>query len=169
MAANPRSPAAKIVDRKRLAVEIERARRRGLRVVFTNGCFDLLHPGHVRYLRAARRLGDLLVVGVNSDRSVKRLKGANRPLLNTRDRCEMIAALEAVDFVTSFSEDTPHRLIERLRPDVLVKGGDWQPQSIVGADVVRAAGGSVRALKFAPGYSTSSLIARVVQRFGRSR
>ena len=139
-------------------------RRAGKRVVFTNGCFDLLHPGHVRYLRAARRLGDLLVVAVNSDASVRRLKGPARPLVPQADRCEILAALEMVDYVVVFDEHTPADLIAALRPDVLVKGGDWAPDRIVGADVVRAHGGVVRSLPFARGYSTTALVERVARR-----
>jgi D-beta-D-heptose 7-phosphate kinase/D-beta-D-heptose 1-phosphate adenosyltransferase len=137
--------------------------------VFTNGCFDLLHPGHVRYLRAARQLGDVLVVALNGDASVRRLKGAGRPLAPLADRCEVIAALEMVDYVTTFSADTPRALIRRLQPDVLVKGGDWPVDRIVGADVVLAAGGQVRSLPFTPGYSTTRLAEAVVERCGRRR
>ena len=129
--------------------------------MFTNGCFDLIHPGHVRYLRAAKKLGDVLVVALNSDASVRRLKGASRPLVPLRDRCEVMAALEMVDFVTVFGDDTPYKLIARLQPDVLVKGGDWTPDRIVGADLVRARGGMVRSLRFAPGYSTTRLVERI--------
>lgn len=144
--------------RRRLAAH----RRAGQRVVFTNGVFDLLHPGHVRYLRAAKRLGDVLVVGLNSDRSVRRLaKGPERPLVRERDRAEVLAALEMVDYVTIFGQDTPYELIEALRPDVLVKGGDWSVERIVGADLVLARGGRVKSLRFAPGYSTTTLVDRM--------
>jgi rfaE bifunctional protein nucleotidyltransferase chain/domain len=143
--------------RRRLAA----LRRAGRRIVFTNGVFDLLHPGHVRYLRRARQLGDVLVVGLNDDRSARRLgKGANRPLVTARDRAEVIAALEMVDYVTVFGEDTPYAVIRALQPDVLVKGGDWTVDRIVGADVVLARGGRVRSLPFAPGYSTTALLTR---------
>ena len=136
-------------------------RRAGKRIVFTNGVFDLLHTGHVRYLRAAKALGDVLVVGLNSDRSVRRLgKGPGRPLVKGRDRAEVLAALEMVDYVVIFGEDTPLELIAALRPDVLVKGGDWSVDRIVGADIVLAHGGTVRSLKFARGYSTTGLIKR---------
>jgi len=152
----------KVLARVTLARRLAAARRAGRRVVFTNGCFDLIHPGHVRYLAAARALGDLLVVGVNSDTSVRRLdKGRDRPLVGERDRAEVVAALEAVDFVCIFAEDTPLELIRALRPDVLVKGGDWTIDRIVGADLVRARGGTVRSLPFAPGYSTTDLIRRI--------
>ena len=131
-------------------------------VVFTNGVFDLLHPGHVRYLRAARRLGDVLVVGINSDRSARALdKGPNRPLNRAADRAELLAALEMVDYVTVFDADTPYDLIKAVQPDVLVKGGDWTIDTIVGADVVLARGGKVKSLKFAKGYSTTRLAERI--------
>ena len=144
--------------RRRLAAH----RRAGERVVFTNGVFDLLHPGHVRYLRAAKRLGDVLVVGLNSDRSVRRLnKGPERPLVRERDRAEVLAALEMVDYVTIFGQDTPYELIRATRPDVLVKGGDWTIDRIVGADLVLANGGSVKSLRFARGYSTTRIVDRL--------
>jgi D-beta-D-heptose 7-phosphate kinase/D-beta-D-heptose 1-phosphate adenosyltransferase len=153
---------SKIVPRARVARRLATARRAGKRIVFTNGCFDLLHPGHVRYLAAARRLGDVLVVGVNSDASARRLgKGPGRPLNRARDRAEVLASLEAVDLVTIFSEDTPFELIRLVAPDVLVKGGDWKPERIVGADFVRARGGKVRSLAFAKGYSTTALIRKM--------
>lgn len=152
---------SKVRKPRELVRELARLRRSGRRIVFTNGCFDLLHPGHVRYLRAARRLGDALVVALNSDASVRRLKGEGRPLVPLRARCEVIAALEMVDYVTTFGDDTPYELIRQLRPDVLVKGGDWSPNRIVGADLVREGGGKVRALPFAPGYSTTRLIAGI--------
>ncbi len=136
-------------------------RARGARVVFTNGCFDLLHPGHVRYLAAARALGDALVVGLNTDGSVRRAKGAGRPVLHERERAEVLAALAAVDHVVLFDDDTPRALIVALRPDVLVKGADWAPDDIVGADEVRAAGGRVERIALVPGVSTSELIRRI--------
>jgi rfaE bifunctional protein nucleotidyltransferase chain/domain len=137
-------------------------RRAGHRIVFTNVCFDLLHPGHVRYLQAAKRLGDKLVVGINSDGSVRRLgKGAGRPLVPQAARAEVVAALEAVDAVAIFDQPTPLDLIRVVQPDVLVKGGDWSPARIVGADVVRARGGTVRSLPFVPGYSTTTLVKRI--------
>jgi rfaE bifunctional protein nucleotidyltransferase chain/domain len=152
---------SKILSRPALKRRLASLQRSGKRIVFTNGCFDLIHPGHIRYLRAAKRLGDVLVVALNSDDSVRRLKGSGRPLVAERDRCEVVAALEMVDYVTTFSADTPHALIKDLQPDVLVKGGDWQPDEIVGADVVRARGGSVRSLPYARGYSTTALVRRV--------
>jgi len=160
----PRRPHGKIVAAALLQRRCAALRRTGKRIVFTNGCFDLIHPGHVRYLRAAKRLGDVLVVALNSDASVRRLKGAGRPLVPQRDRCEVMAALEMVDYVTVFGNDTPYRLIKLLQPDVLVKGGDWTPDQIVGADVVRARGGTVRSLPFAPGYSTTRLVERIAKK-----
>lgn len=145
-------------DWNELASELERSRASGRRAVFTNGCFDLLHVGHVRYLKEARALGDLLVVGVNSDASVRRLKGPERPLQPEGDRAEILASLAAVDFTTVFHQDTPLELIQALRPDVLTKGGDWATESIVGAPFVMSYGGSVRSLSFVDGRSTSKLV-----------
>ena len=151
----------KIVSLATLSRVARRAKTRGKRVVFTNGCFDLLHAGHVTLLERARRQGNLLVVGLNSDRSVRALKGAGRPLVGQRDRARVLAALEAVDHVVIFHEPTPARLISRLLPDVLVKGADWGPGAIVGAETVRRAGGKVVRLPLVKGRSTSQLIARV--------
>jgi D-beta-D-heptose 7-phosphate kinase/D-beta-D-heptose 1-phosphate adenosyltransferase len=148
----------KILSHPALKRRLAGLRRSGKRIVFTNGCFDLVHAGHIGYLRAARRLGDVLVVALNSDDSVRRLKGPGRPLVPERARCEVVAALEMVDYVTVFDDDTPYALIKNLQPDVLVKGGDWQPDEIVGADVVRARGGTVRSLPYARGYSTTALV-----------
>lgn len=141
--------------------EIERLQSSGLRVVFTNGCFDLLHPGHARYLCAARALGDYLVIGVNTDRSVRAIKGQGRPVVPEDDRAEMLAALDFVDAVVLFDEEDPLRVIQTLRPDVLVKGGDWSEKDIVGADEVRSAGGEVRRIPLVPGRSTSTIIERI--------
>jgi D-beta-D-heptose 7-phosphate kinase/D-beta-D-heptose 1-phosphate adenosyltransferase len=133
----------------------------GGRVVFTNGVFDLLHPGHVRYLTEARALGDALIVGLNSDRSVRENKGAGRPVTPEGERGEVLLALACVDVVTVFDEPTPHALISRIQPDVLVKGADWGPDDIVGRDVVEARGGRVVRIPLAPGYSTTDLIERI--------
>ena len=134
------------------------------RVVFTNGCFDLLHAGHVKLLEQAKRLGDLLIVGLNSDRSVRAIKGSNRPIVGQQDRALVIAALEVVDYVTIFHEPTPQRLIKRLRPHVLIKGADWGTRQIVGRDVVEQDGGRVVRLPLLKGHSTSRLIERIRQR-----
>lgn len=131
------------------------------KVVFTNGCFDLLHVGHVRYLQEARAQGDLLFVGLNSDESVKRLKGADRPLQAEADRAEILAALNCVDCVTLFSEDTPEELIKKVRPEVLVKGGDWTIDKIAGAPFVLSYGGEVRSLTFVHGRSTTLLVEKM--------
>lgn len=136
----------------------------GERVVFTNGCFDLLHPGHVTYLEAARDLGDLLVVGLNSDESVRRLKGPSRPVLPEGDRATILAGLRSVDYVVAFEEDTPLRLIEALVPDVLVKGGDWAVERIVGREAVEAGGGRVVTMPFLEGSSTTGIVERVLAR-----
>lgn len=142
----------------RIASDLAPLKSSGKKIVFTNGCFDLLHVGHVRYLQEARKLGDLLVVGVNSDASVKRLKGPTRPVQTENDRAEILAALGCVDFTVIFTEDTPLELIKNVLPDILVKGGDWKIESIVGADIVMANGGQVMSLQFVDGKSTTSLI-----------
>jgi rfaE bifunctional protein nucleotidyltransferase chain/domain len=128
------------------------------KIVFTNGCFDILHFGHVNYLAAAKRLGDILIVGLNSDASVRRLKGKSRPVNCARDRARVLAALENVDFVVIFGEDTPLKLIKAIVPSVLVKGGDWNESNIVGADFVKSRGGKVLPLSFIKGYSTTKII-----------
>ena len=159
----------KILPLEPMQAERELLRTSGLKLVFTNGCFDLLHPGHVRYLTAARALGDRLVVAVNSDRTVSKLKGKERPLVPLEERMEVLAALGVVDYVIAFEEETPARTIRALVPDVLVKGGDWSPDQIVGRDTVEASGGEVHSLPFASGYSTTQLIERIVSRLGGTR
>lgn len=153
----------RVVSQIELMQEIAGARRDGRRVVFTNGCFDILHPGHIRLLEAARDLGDVLVVALNTDRSVRKNKGANRPIVPQADRAEIVAALAAVDFVVLFDEPTPREIISRLLPDVLVKGSDWGPDEIVGREEVEAGGGRVVSLPLAPGFSTSDIIERVAK------
>jgi len=154
---------AGVLSRAAAVRAVARARRRGEEVVFTNGCFDLLHVGHVRSLEQARRLGDRLVVGLNTDRSVRRLKGAGRPLVPARQRAEVVAALACVDWVVLFGEDTPLALIRALRPDVLAKGGDWSRDAIVGRREVEARGGRVVRLRVVPGARTSRLLARATR------
>ncbi len=157
----PRSPSSKIKARGSLKALLARARRSGKRVVFTNGCFDLIHPGHVSYLARARALGDLLVVALNADASVRKLKGPTRPVNSLKDRLIVMAALECVDYVTSFSEETPLQIIRELKPQVLVKGGDWKAKDIVGSEDVLASGGRVRSLPFLKGKSTTGILARI--------
>jgi D-beta-D-heptose 7-phosphate kinase/D-beta-D-heptose 1-phosphate adenosyltransferase len=156
----------KIVPIEALVAERLALREAGKRVVFTNGCFDLLHPGHVRYLEAARALGDALVVALNSDRAVRELKGASRPILTEEERAEVMAALECVSYVTVFDDVSPRETIVAVAPDVLVKGGDWGLDEIIGRDEVEAAGGEVRSLPFVEGCSTSDIVERIVARAG---
>jgi rfaE bifunctional protein nucleotidyltransferase chain/domain len=162
---SPRS-SQKILRRMQLRRELDARRARGERIVFTNGVFDLMHMGHVRYLQQARGLGDCLVVGVNADETVRRLKGPKRPLLPEMERARLLAALAAVDYVTIFEEDTPEALIRALQPDVHVKGGDYKPDELPEAAAVREYGGEVRILPFLPGRSTSKIIEEVVKRYG---
>ena len=139
----------------------DRVRARGGAVVFTNGVFDLLHPGHVRYLREARALGDALIVAINSDRSVRANKGTGRPVNPQDERAEVLLALESVDAVTIFDEETPHAIVSVIQPDVLVKGADWGADNIVGRDVVEARGGRVVRMELSPGFSTTALLDKV--------
>ena len=148
------------VDRERLLNILKKSRACGKRVVFTNGCFDILHVGHIRYLREAKSLGDILVVGLNSDASVRSLK-PGRPVNREADRAEVLAALSFVDHVVMFNEKTPEKLIKKIRPDVLVKGGDWKVKDIVGGDFVKSIGGKVKNIPFVKGYSTTSLIEKI--------
>jgi rfaE bifunctional protein nucleotidyltransferase chain/domain len=137
---------------------VAKLKSEGKKIVFTNGCFDLLHIGHIRYLKEAKKLGDILIVGLNSDASVRRLK-PQRPLNEESQRAEVLASLEMVDFVTLFSEDTPYELIKSIRPDVLVKGGDWKKEDIVGSDIVA----EVHSLPYVPGVSTSAIINKILK------
>ena len=138
-----------------------RDKRAGRKIVFTNGCFDILHVGHVEYLSKARKMGDVLVIGLNSDRSVKQLKGKDRPINREEDRSKLLSAFYFVDYVTIFNEDTPDRLIRKLKPDILVKGGDWQMKDIVGASFVKSYGGRVATVPFVKGFSTTSLVKKM--------
>jgi len=144
-----------------LAKALSHLRSKGKRIVFTNGCFDILHVGHVEYLKKARTLGDILVVGLNSDRSVRRVKGRARPINKEGDRAKVLASLYFVDYINIFDELTPEKLIRALRPDILAKGGDWKAEKIVGASFVKSYGGSVAIIPFIKGYSTTSLIKRL--------
>lgn len=134
------------------------------KIVFTNGCFDVLHAGHVKYLQEARNLGDVLVIGLNSDDSVKRLKGESRPVNSQTDRAMVLSALESVSYITIFTEDTPYELIKELKPDVLVKGGDWKPEDIVGSDIVLQNNGEVRSLSFVEGKSSTEIINKLKEK-----
>lgn len=156
---NPHASKLKTLSEiKTIAVRLKRSRKK---VVFTNGCFDILHVGHVRYLREAKKLGHILVLGLNRDSSVKGLKGSGRPVTNEKERAEVLSALEAVDYIVFFGEKTPERLIHAVRPDFLVKGGDWKKADIVGAAFVESYGGKVRTLRFVQGYSTTKLIEKI--------
>jgi rfaE bifunctional protein nucleotidyltransferase chain/domain len=154
---------SKITPRNELKAKIDRLKREGKKVVFTNGCFDILHAGHTRYLREARKLGDALILALNSDSSVRSIKGPMRPIVPEAERAEVVAALDSVDYVTVFDELTPLELIEFLRPDVIVKGGDWADKDIVGAEAVRKWGGRVAIMPEIEGASTTNIIDKVLQ------
>ncbi len=148
----------KVLDKKNLATALNHYRQQQQKIVFTNGCFDLLHVGHIRYLEQAAALGDVLIVAVNSDASVKKLKGPTRPIQNENDRAEILASLKPVTHTIIFDEDTPYNIISEILPQVLVKGGDWPIDQIVGSDVVLAHGGEVKSLLFIDGKSTTHII-----------
>ncbi len=156
---------SKIMDARTLAGQLDGLRKTGKNVVFTNGCFDILHVGHVRYLSAARNEGDLLVVGLNSDRSVRLIKGDHRPIVEQDQRSEILASLQVVDYVTLFDEPDPLKLIQLLKPSTLVKGADWSEDKIIGADFVKASGGRVVRIPLVTDASTSGIIERIVKHF----
>jgi D-beta-D-heptose 7-phosphate kinase/D-beta-D-heptose 1-phosphate adenosyltransferase len=156
---------SKIVDARTLAGKLKDLRKAGKRIVFTNGCFDLLHVGHVRYLSAARNEGDLLVVGLNSDQSIKIIKGSQRPIMEQDQRSEILASLQVVDYVTLFDESDPFKLIQHLKPTILVKGADWSAEEIIGADFVTARGGRVVRVPLVQDTSSSAIIERIIKRF----
>jgi rfaE bifunctional protein nucleotidyltransferase chain/domain len=160
---------SKVLTLEEAILRFDREKRNGRRIVFTNGCFDLLHPGHIRCLEQARALGDALIVGLNSDMSAQKLKGPGRPVIPEDERAEILAALEAVDAVVIFDELTPREVISRLLPDVLVKGGDWPGDQIVGRKEVEAAGGRVVSIPMVSGYSTSAILQKVRDSFGLNR
>ncbi len=160
--ANPLS-GTKITGLERLRKKIPQLKAAGKKIVFTNGCFDLLHYGHVQYLENAKKAGDILIVGVNSDTSVSAIKGKHRPIVNEKDRMRVVAGLESVNYVVLFKENTPLKIIMAIRPDVLVKGADWSKDKIVGADFVTGYGGRVAVIKLAKGRSTSKLIKKIVR------
>jgi len=156
----------KIYPRNELKAEVDRLKREGKKVIFTNGCFDILHAGHTRYLREAKKLGDVLILALNSDSSVRSIKGEKRPIVPETERAEVVASLASVDYVTIFNELTPLELIEFLQPDVIVKGGDWAEKDIVGADTVRRWGGRVAIMPEIKGASTTNVIEKVIQVYG---
>lgn len=153
-----------IINRDDIKSELEKVRK-GKKVVFTNGCFDILHIGHVKYLFEAKKLGDILVIGVNTDESVKRLKGEKRPINRLYERMVMLDALKPVDMVTYFDDDTPYNLIKDIVPDVLVKGGDWGVEQIVGHDIVKGNGGKVYSLSYEDGFATTNIIEEIIKRY----
>lgn len=155
---------SKIKNPARLKKIIARLKNQGKSIVFTNGCFDLLHYGHVKYLERAKTKGDILVVAVNSDASVRRIKGGRRPITNEKDRLRTIAALESVDYAVIFKEDTPFQTIKLLKPDIIVKGADWDKKDIVGRDFVLCYGGKIATVKLVKGRSTTSLINKIVKK-----
>jgi len=152
---------SKIMNSSALARKIKSLKAKGKRIVFTNGCFDILHVGHVDYLSKARKLGDILVVGLNSDNSVRKIKGLGRPINKELDRAKILSSLYFVDYVTIFDESTPEKLIKQLKPNVLVKGGDWKKDDIVGGNFVASIGGRVATIPFVNGYSTTYLIKKI--------
>jgi rfaE bifunctional protein nucleotidyltransferase chain/domain len=160
--ANPLS-GTKITSLEKLRKKIPQLKAAGKKIVFTNGCFDILHYGHVQYLENAKKAGDILIVAVNSDASVNAIKGKHRPIVNEKDRMRVVAGLESVNYVVLFKENTPLKIITAIRPDVLVKGADWSKDKIVGADFVTGHGGRVTVIKLAKGRSTSNLIKKIVR------
>lgn len=151
-----------ILDWPRLKNQREKWRQEGKKVVFTNGCFDLLHAGHIWLFKKAKKLGDVLMVAVNSDASLRRLKGPQRPVFPLKERLEILAAVEEIDVLTAFSQDTPQKIIALLRPDILVKGGDWPPDQIVGRKEVEESGGRVVLIPYLPGLSTTQLLQKII-------
>ena len=156
----------KILSWEALKNEVERRRGEGQKIAFTNGCFDILHVGHVRYLEEARKTGDFLILALNSDASVRAIKGEKRPLVPEQERAEVVASLVAVDYVTLFDETTPLKLIEYLRPNCLVKGGDWQEETVVGRDAVLSWGGRVVLVPVVEGASTTNIVEKILQVYG---
>ncbi len=152
----------KIVQINNIEKVASNLREKGKIIVFTNGCFDILHKGHITYLYMAKKLGDILIVGLNSDSSIKRIKGANRPILPEDERAYILSALEMVDFVVVFNEDTPYELIKKVKPHILVKGGDWDVKNIVGKDIVESYGGKVFNIPYVEGKSTTNIIERIL-------
>jgi len=154
---------SKVLSLKKIVEIRKELKREGKKVVFTNGCFDILHKGHVYLLKRAKKLGDVLIVGLNSDSSIKRIKGEKRPIFSTRDRAFVLSAIDVVDYIVIFNEDTPLKLIKAIEPDVLVKGADWDMKSIVGREIVEGLGGRVVRIPVLKGFSTTSIIQRLLR------
>ena len=144
---------------------IARLKQDGKRIVFTNGCFDIIHVGHIRYLKSAKELGDILVIGLNSDESVRKIKGDNRPIVSQGERAEILSSIRSVDYVVIFNEPDPYNTITAIKPDILIKGGDWAIDNIVGRDIVESYGGEVRTIPFVEGFSSSRIIGDVLNKF----
>ncbi len=157
---------SKIISLEKFLPVRRKIREDGKKLVFTNGCFDIIHRGHIEYLQKAKKLGDYLIIGMNSDRSVRKIKGTNRPIIEEEDRAIVLGAIQVVDFVSIFDEPTPLKLIEAIQPDVLVKGADWNEDEIVGADFVKAHGGSVERIELVEGKGTSGIIDRIIRLYG---
>ena len=157
----------KITSTTSLKRKIKRLKQDGKRIVFTNGCFDILHYGHIKYLQDAKAKGDYLVVAVNSDSSIKKIKAKNRPVVGQADRLKVVAALGCVDFVVLFNEDNPLKIIKELKPDILIKGSDWSKERIVGADFVKSYGGKVETINLVKGRSTSAIIEKIINDFAK--
>jgi rfaE bifunctional protein nucleotidyltransferase chain/domain len=158
----------KVKNHDELREIVEDLKAAGKKIVFTNGCFDIMHTGHARYLQLAKSYGDVLIVAVNSDESVRRIKGPKRPILPQAERAEMLASLAVVDYVTVFEEEDPSRVIAELMPDVLVKGGDWAVEEIVGRDIVETNGGKVYSIPYIEGASTTGIIERILAKYGKA-
>ena len=154
---------SKIVKLPTLKKKIAQLRKRRRRIAFTNGCFDILHSGHISYLQKAKRANRILIVGLNSDRSVRKIKGPARPIMKEKERAFILSALQCVDYVTLFNEETPTKLIESLKPDILIKGADWKKKGIVGSESVRANGGVIEYINFISGYSSTDVIKRIAK------
>lgn len=159
----------KVISLKRLTEELKAARKKGKKVVFTNGCFDIIHAGHVRYLKKARSRGDILVVGLNSDSSVRAIKGESRPIVPQNERAEVLSALSSVDHIVVFNEPTPIRLIRAIKPDILAKGADWAAKDIVGGDIVRENGGRIARITLVKGRSTTNIIKKILKLHEKGR
>jgi len=151
----------RIIESKNIKKEISELKKESKKIVFTNGCFDIIHAGHISYLNEAKALGDILIVGLNSDESVRRLKGADRPVVNERDRAYVLANLKPVDYVVMFDEDTPYELIKKIKPDILVKGADYAGKNVAGRDIVESSGGKTVLINFIEGKSTSEIIKKI--------